>query len=74
MLEAEEAHKGELGRAPTHLSGHLKITAPSIFRQREVVPRQHKVKRWVLVIPASFTMGLSLALPLHLYLCGARRR
>lgn len=38
MLEAEDAAKGELGRSPTHLSGHLKVTAPSVFGQRIVVP------------------------------------
>lgn len=30
--------------------------------------RQHEVKRWWLVLPAGFTVGLSLALPLYLYL------
>lgn len=30
--------------------------------------RQHNVNRWWLVLPTSFTVGLSLALPLYLYL------
>lgn len=30
--------------------------------------REHGIKRWWLMIPAVFTVGLSLALPLYLYL------
>lgn len=30
--------------------------------------QQHGVRRWWLVLPASFLVGLSLALPLYLYL------
>ena len=30
--------------------------------------QQHRVKKWWYVIPATFTVGLSLALPLYLYL------
>jgi hypothetical protein len=30
--------------------------------------RQHQVRRWWVVLPASFLVGLSLALPLYLYL------
>lgn len=38
MLEAEEAAKGELAKSPKHLSGHLKVTAPSVFGQHVLVP------------------------------------
>lgn len=30
--------------------------------------RKHGVQRWWLILPTSFTVGLSLALPLYLYL------
>jgi len=38
MLEAEESAKGELGRSPSQVTGHLKVSAPTVFGQSIIVP------------------------------------
>lgn len=38
MLEAEESAKGELGRSPNQVTGHLKVSAPTVFGQAVIVP------------------------------------
>lgn len=38
MLEAEEGAKGELGRTPSQVTGHLKVSAPTVFGQTVIVP------------------------------------
>lgn len=38
MQEAEDSAKRELGRSPTQVTGHLKVSAPTVFGQAVIVP------------------------------------
>jgi hypothetical protein len=49
-------------------SADVLISAMVFWVWAYVDSQQHQIKRWWLIVPATLTVGLSLAFPLYLYL------